>query len=47
MGDCDGCEIYLGQMKETIQVLGKLEVIDVEPKAKDKFLTAFRNWKKP
>ena len=47
LGDCDGCEIYLAQMKETIQVLGKLEETDVEPKAMDKFLTAFRNWKKP
>jgi predicted anti-sigma-YlaC factor YlaD len=41
---CDGCEAYLDQMRATIAVVGRLEA-DVPDDARQRLLTAFRNWK--
>ena len=43
---CEGCEIYLDQMRETIQLLGELPHETVPPEARCKLLNAFRAWKK-
>ena len=43
---CDGCEIYLEQMAQTIQWTGKLTEEQVSEEAKTKLLKTFREWKK-
>jgi anti-sigma factor RsiW len=43
---CDGCEWYLEQMRATIAALGRIEEEDVPPEARDRLLTAFRDWKR-
>ncbi len=43
--DCEGCVIYLEQMRQTIQLLGKLDESSVPTPGKEQLLQAFRNWK--
>lgn len=42
---CSGCTNYLDQMRETILVVGRVEVDDLSEETKDDLLAAFRNWK--
>ena len=43
---CDGCEWYLDQMRATIATLGRLGEEDVPTEARDRLLTAFRDWRR-
>jgi anti-sigma factor RsiW len=45
LGECDGCDRYLTQMRLTIRMLGKLTEDSLEPDARDRLLAAFRDWK--
>ena len=42
---CDGCEIYLKQIEETIRLTGKLSEEQLLPEAQEKLLNIFRDWK--
>jgi anti-sigma factor RsiW len=42
---CDGCDIYLEQMKQTKQLLGRLSEEQVQGDARAKLLRAFSDWK--
>lgn len=42
---CDGCEMYLEQMRQTINALGKLPEESIPAQAKEELIAAFRNWK--
>jgi predicted anti-sigma-YlaC factor YlaD len=42
LDDCEGCRIFLDQMRRTIELTGRLRVDDVPPAAADALLTAFR-----
>ncbi len=42
---CDGCEMYLEQMRQTINALGKLSEESIPAEAKEELIEAFRNWK--
>jgi anti-sigma factor RsiW len=42
---CDGCSTYLEQMRMAIELTGKLEPGEVEPRAEAALLDAFREWK--
>lgn len=42
---CDGCEIYLEQMRQTINALGTLPEESIPAEAKEELLEAFHNWK--
>ena len=42
---CDGCTMYVEQMRRTIELTGTLSVDDVTPKAEEALLRAFRDWK--
>lgn len=42
---CQGCEIYLEQMAQTIQWTGKLREEQVSEEARAKLLSTFRDWK--
>jgi predicted anti-sigma-YlaC factor YlaD len=45
LGECEGCENYLGQMRLTISTLGALSEETIPPEARDNLLEAFRSWK--
>ncbi|HEX5497664.1 MAG TPA: zf-HC2 domain-containing protein [Thermomicrobiales bacterium] len=46
LADCDGCTTYLEQMRQTIDLLGRLREDDLQPAARDRLLVVFRNWRR-
>lgn len=42
---CDGCTAYLEQMRKTIAATGALAEEDLQERARDELLAAFRGWK--
>ncbi len=42
---CDGCDIYLHQMRQTIEALGQLPEESLSPQAQDELLRLFRDWR--
>jgi anti-sigma factor RsiW len=42
---CDGCIRYVEQIKATAAALGEIREEDISPEAKDRLLSAFRNWR--
>jgi anti-sigma factor RsiW len=42
---CDGCTMYVAQMRRTIELTGTLRVDDVPPEALARLREAFRDWK--
>jgi anti-sigma factor RsiW len=42
---CEGCRIYLEQMRQTITVLGHLPEEALSPDAERELLEAFRGWR--
>ena len=43
---CPGCQTYLEQMRQTIDVLGRVTEESLEPAARDQLLDLFRTWKR-
>ncbi len=41
---CDGCTMYLEQMRRTIELTGTLRVDDVPSETLAKLMRAFRDW---
>ena len=41
---CDGCTMYVAQMRRTIELTGTLRVDDVPPDALARLMDAFRDW---
>lgn len=42
--ECDGCERYLEQFRETIRLAGSLTPEAIDPVTRDRLLAAFRGW---
>ncbi len=42
---CDGCTMYVEQMRRTIEFTGTLRLEDVSREAEEALLRAFRDWK--
>jgi anti-sigma factor RsiW len=42
---CAGCREYVRQMRQTIELTGRLTPADVSPEAEAALLAAFRDWK--
>ena len=42
---CDGCSVYLEQMRTTVKMLGNLPVGALPAGAERKLLDAFRGWR--
>jgi anti-sigma factor RsiW len=42
---CDGCRVYLEQMRRTITLLGRLPESALSPDAERELLDAFRGWR--
>jgi predicted anti-sigma-YlaC factor YlaD len=45
LGSCQGCQIYLDQMRKTISVTGTLTEASIPTDAQQHLLTTFRDWK--
>lgn len=43
---CQGCTAYVEQMRQTIQITGRLSEETIAPKTKEQLLALFRNWTK-
>ena len=43
---CDGCIVYVEQMRSTVASVGRVREEDVSPEAKDRLMTAFREWRR-
>ena len=44
IGGCDGCNVYLDQIRQTIAIVGGLSVDALTPEAESALLNAFRGW---
>jgi anti-sigma factor RsiW len=44
---CDGCDIYVGQMRATIRALGKVPVATLSEAAQAELVRAFRDMRRP
>jgi anti-sigma factor RsiW len=45
LGECEGCVVYLEQMRETVALTGRLREDDLPDDAKATLLQAFRAWR--
>ena len=45
IGRCDGCTVYLRQMRQTIELTGSLSPEALSPEAGRALLHAFRGWR--
>jgi len=41
---CPGCDVYLDQIRETVDAVGRLTPEQLDPVARDRLLEAFRDW---
>ena len=42
---CDGCVTYVDQLRLTTETVGHIAEDDVPPEARERLLTAFRDWR--
>jgi anti-sigma factor RsiW len=45
IAQCDGCTLYVEQLRETLVLLGELTPAALSPDAESELLDAFRGWK--
>ena len=43
---CDHCTAYLEQMREVVEMGGTLSAEDIDPRAREDLIEAFRGWKR-
>jgi len=42
---CEGCVWYVEQIKTTVETLGEVRDEDIPTEAKDRLMSAFRDWR--
>ncbi|MFI5499267.1 anti-sigma factor family protein [Nocardia asteroides] len=47
IAECDGCEVYLDQIRRTTRDLGTLDAEQLSAPVRDTLLAAFRDWHRP
>jgi anti-sigma factor RsiW len=47
IAECDGCDVYLVQIRQTIGAIGELHSEDLSESARRTLLVAFRDWNAP
>ena len=47
LAQCDGCDRYLDQFRQTVSTLGELRAESLSLQARDRLLSAFRDWRRP
>jgi predicted anti-sigma-YlaC factor YlaD len=45
LAECGNCQIYLDQIRATIELTGSLHPESISPEAEEALLGAFRDWK--
>jgi anti-sigma factor RsiW len=45
IGRCDGCAVYLEQIRQTVALSGRLTPEAISPEAERALLAAFRDWR--
>ena len=45
LAECDGCERYLEQIRDTVRTLADLPAHSLPAQARDRLLAAFRDWR--
>jgi anti-sigma factor RsiW len=45
LAECDGCTVYLAQMRRTISLTGMLTEDEIPPEGRDELLRVFRAWR--
>ena len=45
LGECDGCETYVEQMRQTIRAIGHVPHEPITSQTRDEVLAIFRAWK--
>jgi predicted anti-sigma-YlaC factor YlaD len=43
---CEGCVLYVDQMRTTVAMAGRIEEEEVPPETRERLLTAFRDWRR-
>jgi anti-sigma factor RsiW len=43
--ECDGCENYLQQFRETVRTVGKIRDDELDPAFRNRLLEAFKNFR--
>jgi predicted anti-sigma-YlaC factor YlaD len=43
---CEGCELYVDQMRTTVATVGRLREEDLPPETQERLVAAFKNWKR-
>lgn len=43
---CDGCAVYVEQLRETIKLTGSLREDEIPEGARDALIEAFRDWRR-
>ena len=43
---CDGCALYVDQMRATVRTVGRIGEEDLPAETREKLLAAFRDWKR-
>ena len=46
LSECDGCGVYVEQLRQTIRLSGRARAEDVAAPARQALLEAFRGWKR-
>ena len=45
LSDCDGCENYLQQFRETLRTVGKIRDDELDPRFRSRLLDAFKDFR--
>ncbi len=45
LSSCDGCAVYIEQMRSTIALTGRLREDDLDPGIRQRLLATFRAWR--
>ncbi|HEX5619007.1 MAG TPA: zf-HC2 domain-containing protein [Solirubrobacteraceae bacterium] len=45
LAECDACQDYLDQFRQTIALAGQIEPEQLSPQTRDQLLSAFRDWR--
>ena len=43
---CDGCVVYVDQMRATVRTVGRIREEDLPAETRETLLAAFRDWKR-
>ena len=46
LGLCEGCAVYVDQIRTTIEVVGRIGEHDVPPEMRDELVAAFRDFRR-